>query len=75
MGGFVHDFGICAGLDSTKDQNLEAAKRRGRIGERPPALTPAQKSEVKRMRDEERRPIPEIAALFKVSEKTIRRVV
>jgi DeoR/GlpR family transcriptional regulator of sugar metabolism len=30
---------------------------------------------VKRMRDEERRPIPEIAALFKVSEKTIRRVV
>jgi hypothetical protein len=30
---------------------------------------------VKRMRDVEMRPIPEIAALFKVSGKTIRRVV
>jgi DeoR/GlpR family transcriptional regulator of sugar metabolism len=30
---------------------------------------------VKLMRDEEHRPIPEIASLFKVSEKTIRRVV
>lgn len=54
-------------------EGLEAARRRGRVGGRPPALSPAQKIEVKRMRDEEHRPIPEIAALFKVSEKTIRR--
>ena len=56
-------------------EGLEAARKRGRVGGRPPALSPAQKAEVKRMRDEEHRPIPEIASLFKVSEKTIRRVV
>jgi len=56
-------------------EGLEAARKRGRVGGRPPALSPAQKAEVKRMRDEERRPIPEIAALFNVSDKTIRRVV
>jgi DNA invertase Pin-like site-specific DNA recombinase len=61
-------------VERTKE-GLEAARRRGRVGGRPPALSPAQKVEVKRMRDEEHRPIPEIAALFKVSEKTIRRVV
>lgn len=55
-------------------EGLEAARRRGRIGGRPPALSLAQKAEVKRMRDEEHRPVPEIAALFKVSEKTVRRV-
>ena len=54
-------------------EGLEAARRRGRIGGRPHALSPAQKIEVKRMRDEELRPLPEIAALFKVSTKTIRR--
>lgn len=56
-------------------EGLEAARKRGRVGGRPPALSAAQKVEVKRMRDVEMRPIPEIAALFKVSEKTIRRVV
>ncbi len=56
-------------------EGLEAAKKRGRIGGRPPALSPAQKVEVKRMRDVEMRPIPEIATLFKVSGKTIRRVL
>lgn len=56
-------------------EGLEAARRRGRIGGRPHALYPAQKIEVKRMRDEELRPLPEIAALFKVSTKTIRRVM
>lgn len=60
-------------VERTKE-GLEAARRRGRIGGRPPALSPAQKAEVRRMRDMEMRPIPEIAALFKVSEKTIRRV-
>ena len=56
-------------------EGLEAARRRGRIGGRPHALSPAQKIEVKRMRDEELRPLPEIAALFKVSTKTVRRVM
>ena len=60
-------------VERTKE-GLAAARRRGRIGGRPPALSAAQKVEVRRMRDGEHRPIPEIAALFKVSEKTIRRV-
>ena len=54
-------------------EGLEAAKRRGRIGGRPPALSAAQRIEVRRMRDEELRPLPEIAQLFRVSAKTIRR--
>ncbi len=61
-------------VERTKE-GLEAARKRGRVGGRPPALSPAQKIEVKRMRDVERRPIPEIADLFKVSTKTIRRVL
>ncbi|MTH80136.1 recombinase family protein [Paracoccus aestuariivivens] len=55
-------------------EGLEAARRRGRVGGRPPALSASQKAEVRRMRDEEMRPLSEIATLFKVSAKTIRRV-
>jgi DNA invertase Pin-like site-specific DNA recombinase len=54
-------------------EGLEAAKARGRVGGRPPALTTAQKAEVRRMRDGEQRAISEIARLFKVSERTVRR--
>ena len=54
-------------------EGLEAARKRGRVGGRPPALSPAQKEEARRMRDEERRPLSEIAALFGVSVKTVRR--
>lgn len=54
-------------------EGLEAARKRGRVGGRPPALTAAQKAEVRKMRDNELRPLPEIADLFKVSTKTIRR--
>jgi DNA invertase Pin-like site-specific DNA recombinase len=54
-------------------EGLAAARRRGRVGGRPPALTAAQKAEVRRMRDEEARPLREIAALFRVSPRTIRR--
>lgn len=61
-------------VERTKE-GLAAARKRGRVGGRPPALTTAQKVEVKRMRDLELRPIPEIAELFSVSTKTIRRVV
>jgi len=58
--------------ERTRD-GLDAARRRGRVGGRPPALSSAQRAEVRRMRDEELRPLPEIAQLFRVSVKTIRR--
>jgi DNA invertase Pin-like site-specific DNA recombinase len=54
-------------------EGLEAARRRGRVGGRPPALSPSQRAEARRMRDEEGRAMGEIAALFRVSAKTIRR--
>ncbi len=54
-------------------EGLEAAKARGRIGGRPPALTADQKIEVRRMRDDEQRHVSEIARLFKVSERTVGR--
>jgi DNA invertase Pin-like site-specific DNA recombinase len=60
-------------VERTKE-GLVAARKRGRVGGRPPALSTAQKAEVRRMRDDEHRPIAEIAALFKVSTKTIRRM-
>ncbi|MFG6592870.1 recombinase family protein [Sulfitobacter sp. 1A12157] len=54
-------------------EGLVSARKRGRIGGRPPALTATQRDEVRRMRDEEHRAVPEIARLFKVSERTVRR--
>jgi DNA invertase Pin-like site-specific DNA recombinase len=54
-------------------EGLASARKRGRIGGRPHALSVAQKDEVRRMRDEEQRAISEIARLFKVSERTVRR--
>lgn len=54
-------------------EGLNAARRRGRVGGRPPALSPDQKAEVRRMRDEDGKSVPEIARLFRVSSATIRR--
>lgn len=54
-------------------EGLQAARKRGRVGGRPPALSAAQKAEVRRMRDDEGRSIAAIARLFEVSEATIRR--
>lgn len=54
-------------------EGLASARKRGRVGGRPPALSVAQKDEVRRMRDEEHRAVPEIARLFKVSDRTVRR--
>ncbi|WP_430448175.1 recombinase family protein [Rhodophyticola sp.] len=54
-------------------EGLASARKRGRIGGRPPALSPAQKDEVRRMRDDEHRAVAEIARLFRVSERTVRR--
>ena len=55
-------------------EGLAAARRRGRVGGRPPALSPEQKVEVRRLRDDDRRSIAELARLFRVSQNTIRRV-
>ena len=60
-------------VERTKE-GLAAARKRGRVGGRPPALTKDQKEEVRRMRDEEARRPSEIAKLFKVSANTVRRV-
>ena len=54
-------------------EGLASARKRGRIGGRPSALTTVQKDEVRRMRDVEIRAISEIAQLFGVSERTVRR--
>lgn len=54
-------------------EGIAAARKRGcRIG-RPPALSPDQRAEVQRMRDEGGRTVSEIAALFRVSTKTVQR--
>ena len=54
-------------------EGLTAARRRGRVGGRPPALSPEQRAEVRRLRDDDRRSIAELARLFRVSQNTIRR--
>jgi DNA invertase Pin-like site-specific DNA recombinase len=54
-------------------EGLEAARKRGRVGGRPPALSLVQRDEVKRMRDDEGRNLSEIARIFEVSVKTVRR--
>jgi DNA invertase Pin-like site-specific DNA recombinase len=55
-------------------EGLEAARKRGRVGGRPPALSSVQREEVRRMRDVDGRNLTEISALFRVSTKTVRRV-
>ena len=51
-------------------EGFASARKRGRIGG---ALTTAQKDEVRRMRDDEQCAGAEIARLFKVSERMVRR--
>ena len=61
---------------STEDQHLDAqtaARKRGRIGGRPTALSSERRAEVARMRDQEGRGIAKLARLFEVSPNTIRR--
>jgi DNA invertase Pin-like site-specific DNA recombinase len=59
-------------VERTKE-GLAAARSRGRVGGRPPALSHDQREEVRRMRDHEHRPIGEVARLFEVSKDTVRR--
>ncbi len=54
-------------------EGLIAARKRGRIGGRPPALSAERRAEVRRMRDQDGRGIAELARLFKVSPNTVRR--
>jgi len=54
-------------------EGLAAARKRGRIGGRPPALSQERRTAVQRMRDEEGRSVAELARLFNVSPNTIRR--
>lgn len=54
-------------------EGLMAARQRGRVGGRPPALSAERCAEVVRMRDREGRGIAELARLFQVSPNTIRR--
>lgn len=54
-------------------EGLAAARKRGRVGGRPAALSDAQRAEVRKMRDDDGRGIAELARLFKVSPNTIRR--
>jgi DNA invertase Pin-like site-specific DNA recombinase len=54
-------------------EGLVAARKRGRVGGRPPALTAERCAEVRRMRDEDGRGVAELARLFEVSPNTIRR--
>jgi len=73
-----HVFGSIAEFERERisertKEGLAAAKKRGRVGGRPPALSAAQRTEVRRMRDEEGRRLTEIAQLFRVSVKTVRR--
>ena len=54
-------------------EGLAAARKRGKVGGRPRALTDQQTAEVVKMRDHDKRPISEIATLFGVSKDTVRR--
>lgn len=73
-----HVFGSIAEFERERiaertKEGLAAAKKRGRVGGRPPALSTDQRAEVRHMRDIDHRPISEIAQLFKVSKDTVRR--
>lgn len=54
-------------------EGLQAARAKGRIGGRPPALSDDQKAEVLRLKSEGRA-MKDVAALFKVSLATVKRV-
>ena len=55
-------------------EGLEAARRRGRVGGRPRALSAEAQEQIRRMRNDEGRSATELARMFKVSRATIYRV-
>ena len=54
-------------------EGLAAARKRGRIGGRPKALSPEARAEVRRMREDGGKTVAEIARMFKVSRSTVLR--
>lgn len=59
-------------VERTKE-GLAAARKRGRVGGRPRALSTEACEQIRRMRDEEHRSATELARIFKVSRATIYR--
>jgi len=59
-------------VERTKE-GLAASRKRGRVGGRRHALSPEQREEVRRMRDDEERSATEIARIFGVSRQTVMR--
>lgn len=70
--GSIAEFERARIVERTKE-GLAAARKRGRVGGRRPALNTEQKEVVRRMRDEEKRSLAEIARLFGVSKQAISR--
>ena len=54
-------------------ERIAAARKAGRVGGLPPALSAARRAEVRRMRDDDGRRLADIARPFGVSVNTIRR--
>ena len=54
---------------------LDAARQEGRIGGRPPKLTPQQQSEISKMVSKGRKTAAEAARLFKVHPATVSRLL
>lgn len=63
----------CERIAERTREGIAAARKRGRRIGRPPALSRDQKAEVRKIRDEDGRRVSEIAALFRVSTKTVQR--
>jgi DNA invertase Pin-like site-specific DNA recombinase len=60
-------------VERTKE-GLDAARKRGRIGGRPPALSPEARAQVQKLRDQDGVSVTEIARMFRVSRWTVNRV-
>ena len=73
-----HVFGSIAEFERERiaertKEGLKAARKRGRVGGRPRALSAEARDQIRRMRDEEQRSATELARIFKVSRATIYR--
>ena len=74
-----HVFGSIAEFERERiaertKEGLNAARKRGRVGGRPRALSAEARDQIRRMRDEEQRSATELARIFKVSRATIYRL-
>ncbi|MCA8869071.1 MAG: recombinase family protein [Rhodobacteraceae bacterium] len=74
-----HVFGSIAEFERARiaertREGLAAARKKGRVGGRPKALSPEARAEVQRMRGEGSKTVAEIARIFGVSRSTVLRV-